>query len=131
MKHLSDAFSPPKVSSPQRSLRIQNNITDTSMAHKNKKEDSIKELRDGIDAVDKKLVILLAERFKWTKKVGKYKATNNLPAKDLAREQKVFTDRSVWAKRFGVDEDLVKKMFVLIITSVKKKHTALKNTSRK
>ncbi|MDO8603972.1 MAG: chorismate mutase [bacterium] len=91
----------------------------------------IKKLRAGIDKIDKEIIALLGERFKWTKKVGEYKAKYDLPAKDVAREQQVFSDRRLWAKKFGVDEDFAVEIFKAIIKSVRQKHTAIKNTKKK
>ncbi|MCX6712971.1 MAG: chorismate mutase [Candidatus Vogelbacteria bacterium] len=84
-------------------------------------------LRVGIDKTDKKIIALLAERFKWTKKVGEYKAKNNLPAKDPTREREVFENRKRWAKQSGVDEILVAEIFKTIIALVRQNHHAIKN----
>lgn len=97
------------------------------MPNKNTKESEIKKLRVGIDKIDKEIVTLLGERFKWTKKVGEHKAKYDLPAMDKAREERVFKDRRIWAKKFGVDEDFVEVLFKAIIKSVRQKHTAIKN----
>lgn len=97
------------------------------MTIKTTKEDQIKKLRAGIDKIDKEIVALLGERFKWTKKVGEYKAKYDLPAMDKAREQQVFNDRKLWAKKFGVDENFTEALFKSIIKLVRQKHTAIKN----
>ncbi|MCB0905312.1 MAG: chorismate mutase, partial [Actinobacteria bacterium] len=44
-------------------------------------------LRGSIDNIDAALVHLLAERFKITKAVGRYKASADLPAADPDRER--------------------------------------------
>lgn len=99
------------------------------MTIKTTKEDEIKKLRVGIDKIDKEIVALLGERFKWTKRVGEYKAKYDLPAKDQTREDQVYKDRRIWAKKFSVDEDFVGVLFKAIIKSVRRKHTAIRNTT--
>ncbi|HEY2417340.1 MAG TPA: chorismate mutase, partial [Steroidobacteraceae bacterium] len=48
----------------------------------------LQRLRDSIDNIDAALVHLLAERFKFTKAVGEFKAAQGLPPADPAREAK-------------------------------------------
>ena len=45
----------------------------------------LKTLRDSIDNIDAALVFMLAERFKITQAVGRYKAEKDLPPADPAR----------------------------------------------
>ena len=47
----------------------------------------LQDYRASIDNIDAALVHLLAERFKVTKAVGRYKATADLPAADPEREE--------------------------------------------
>lgn len=101
------------------------------MLNKNTKGEEIKRLRVGIDKIDKEIVALLGERFKWTKKVGEYKAKYDLPAMDKAREEQVFKDRRTWAKKFGVDEDFAEALFKSIIKSVRQKHADIKSAKTK
>ena len=46
----------------------------------------LQRLRNSIDNIDAALVHLLAERFKFTRAVGEFKASRGLPPADLARE---------------------------------------------
>ncbi len=98
------------------------------MATKISQTQTLQKLRSGIDAIDKKLVILLARRFALTKKVGIYKAAHRLPARDAAREREVFKERRAWATMHNVDAGLVHQLFVSILKTVRHKHTALKKT---
>lgn len=54
-----------------------------------------------------------------------------MPSKNLKREQEVFKDRRVWAKKFKVDEDAVEQVFDFIIKIVKRNHKAIKDTKAK
>lgn len=87
----------------------------------------LKKFRKQIDVADKKLVKVLSERFKVSKKVGRYKAKYDLPAQDKKREVEMFATRNLWAKKLKVDENLTEQIFKLIIKTVRKKHKDLKN----
>ena len=50
-------------------------------------DEQLEQYRSSIDNIDAALILLLAERFKITKAVGKYKAANSLPPADPAREE--------------------------------------------
>ena len=49
-------------------------------------DETLTELRRSIDNIDAALIYLLAERFKITQKVGRYKAEQKLPPADLEPE---------------------------------------------
>ena len=49
-------------------------------------DETLSEFRSSIDNIDAALILLLAERFKVTGKVGDYKAKVGLPPADPARE---------------------------------------------
>ena len=50
-------------------------------------------LRKRIDAIDQKIVRLLEERMAIARRVGEYKAANNLPVLDSEREKAVIQSR--------------------------------------
>ena len=50
-------------------------------------------LRKRIDAIDQKIVRLLEERMALARRVGEYKAANNLPVLDSEREKAVIQSR--------------------------------------
>ncbi len=95
------------------------------------KVESIKKFRKNIDKIDRKLIFVLAERFRLTEKVGEYKAKYDLPVKDPVREQEMFTERRLWAKELGIDKNVVDKIFNLIIKSVRQKHKIIKKVKVK
>lgn len=86
------------------------------------KPNDLKKFRKQIDALDKKLVLTLAERFKVTKKVGEYKAKYNLPAKDPNREKEMSKARIKLAQKYQLDEKMVARVFGRIIEVVRKNH---------
>jgi chorismate mutase len=90
-----------------------------------KKIDLLK-YRDEIDNLDKKLLDILSKRFSVTKKVGLYKAKNNLPVKDLSREKELFARRIALSKKYSLETEMIKKIFRAIIDSVYKEHKKLK-----
>ena len=82
----------------------------------------LKNLRDEIDKTDKKLVELLAQRFRITKKVGEYKKARGLKACDPRREAEMFKERAMRAEKLNLDPGLAVKIFKLIVGASKKKH---------
>lgn len=55
--------------------------------------EELKELRQEIDAIDRKLVELFCRRMEVTRRVGQYKAARGLPVLDQAREQAVLQEK--------------------------------------
>lgn len=86
----------------------------------------IKKLRKKIDKVDKKLLEILAERFKLTGQLGIYKKKHHLPIEDKKREKEIFKKRKILAKKLNLDSLLIEKIFKLIIKNVKKNHKKIK-----
>ncbi len=86
------------------------------------KTDQLSKLRKEIDAADKSLLIALAKRFSATKKVGQYKAENNLPVVNKKREQEMMVMRRKLAKKFLLDDSFVEQLFKLILKTVYKEH---------
>jgi chorismate mutase len=90
-------------------------------------KNELEKLRAEINSLDKELVSVLAKRFAVTQKVGKYKAKNNLPAKDPKREKELYASRELMAKNFKLDAKMVKKIFQEIIKTVRKNHRLIKS----
>lgn len=82
----------------------------------------LKKLRQEIDKIDKKLLKILAERFALTNEVGRYKKKHKLGVCDSQREKEMFKKRNLWAKKFNLDQNLVKEIFKLIIKTTRRKH---------
>jgi chorismate mutase len=76
------------------------------------------EYRSSIDNIDAALVHLLAERFKVTKAVGRYKATADLPAADPAREEIQIARLRLLAEGAGLDPAFTEKFLRFIVAEV-------------
>lgn len=90
------------------------------------KNTNLSKYRDEIDNLDKRLLDILSKRFSVTKKVGQYKAKNNFPVKDLAREKEMFARRAELAKKYSLETEMISKIFRAIIDSVYKEHKKLR-----
>jgi chorismate mutase len=80
------------------------------------------EYRRSIDNIDAALVHLLAERFKITKAVGRYKAEAHLPAADPAREQVQLERLRSLAEESGLDPLFTEKFLRFIVDEVIRHH---------
>ncbi len=76
------------------------------------------EFRSSIDNIDAALVHLLAERFKVTKAVGRYKATAALPPADPAREEIQIARLRSMAEAAGLDPAFTEKFLRFIVAEV-------------
>jgi len=85
-------------------------------------------LRDSIDNIDAALVHLLAERFKCTQAVGRYKAAHGLPPADPAREAEQIARLRKLAAAAKLDPDFAEKFLNFIVTEVIRHHEAIRAT---
>lgn len=76
--------------------------------------DSLDNIRDHIDALDNRLVELLAQRMQYIPKAGEYKRAHNLPALDEVRWQQATEIRLKQARSLGLSEELVAELYELI-----------------
>jgi chorismate mutase len=79
-------------------------------------------LRESIDNVDAALVHLLAERFKFTQKVGRLKATHGLPPADPERERQQIIKLKALATESHLDPVFGEKFLNFIIAEVIHQH---------
>ena len=75
-------------------------------------------LRLSIDNIDAALVHLLAERFKFTQKVGVLKAEKGLPPSDPERERVQIERLRRLAEEAELDPDLAEKFLNFIVAEV-------------
>jgi chorismate synthase len=79
-----------------------------------KKTPTIGKLREQIDLIDKNILILIAERQKLVKEIGKEKIKNNLKILDRKRELDALSDRKKLARRLKLDTNIIEKLFKLL-----------------
>jgi chorismate mutase len=78
--------------------------------------------RASIDNIDAALVHLLAERFKITQAVGRYKADVGLPPADPEREQQQVARLRGLAEESGLDPLFTEKFLRFIVDEVIRHH---------
>jgi chorismate mutase len=83
-------------------------------------------LRSSIDNIDSALIHMLAERFKVTQEVGRYKAETKLPPSDPAREERQITRLRQLAADAGLDPEFSEKFLRFIIDEVIRHHERFK-----
>lgn len=88
--------------------------------------DPLAEWRDTIDNIDGAMVALLAERFKTTRKVGLWKAANEIPAVDPERELAQVARFRTLASAANLDPDFLERFLRLIIDEVVSHHRAVR-----
>ncbi len=75
---------------------------------------SIEEIRDAIDSLDRQIVESLGRRFDYVKAITRFKKTeSDVRAPD--RYNAVLTQRRVWAAEAGLAPDVVEQMYRLLI----------------
>lgn len=84
--------------------------------------DQLHQYRQSIDNIDAALVYLLAERFKVTQAVGRYKAENSLPPADPVREEAQIARLRKLAMEADLDPDFTEKFLRFIIDEVIRHH---------
>lgn len=85
-------------------------------------DDRLDAYRASIDNIDAALVHLLAERFKITKDVGRYKAEVGLPAADPEREELQVRRLRSLAVESGLDPAFTEKFLKFIVAEVIQHH---------
>lgn len=81
-------------------------------------DEQLAKFRSSIDNIDAALVYLLAERFKVTQDVGRYKAAAGLPAADLEREERQVARLRTLAEQAGLDPVFSEKFLRFIVAEV-------------
>ncbi len=82
--------------------------------------------RQSIDNIDAALVFMLAERFKITQAVGRYKAENELPPADPGREESQIARLRQLAIDAQLDPEFSEKFLRFIIDEVIRHHERLR-----
>ena len=87
----------------------------------------LEEIRASIDNIDAALIHVLAERFKYTKRVGKLKAEHNMPPADPDREARQISRLRDLATEADLDPAFAEKFINFIIDEVIRHHEAIRN----
>ena len=85
-------------------------------------DDVLDAYRSSIDNIDAALVHILAERFKVTQAVGRYKAQAGLPPADPAREERQIARLRKLAADARLDPEFTEKFLRFIIDEVIRHH---------
>lgn len=85
-------------------------------------DETLQGYRDSIDNIDAALVHVLAERFKITQAVGRYKAAAGLPAADPEREEQQVARLRALAEDAGLDPGFTEKFLRFIVAEVIQHH---------
>ena len=84
------------------------------------------ELRGSIDNIDAALIHIRAERFRCTKRIGVYKAKDDLPPADPEREARQVARLRRLAADANLDPDFAEKFLAFIVKEVIRHHESLR-----
>ncbi|PAX07106.1 chorismate mutase [Sphingomonas lenta] len=89
-------------------------------------DETLRGYRRSIDNIDAALVHLLAERFKVTQAVGRYKAETGLPPADPGREEEQIARLRRLATEAELDPEFSEKFLRFIIDEVIRHHRGMR-----
>ncbi|MDO4913201.1 MAG: chorismate mutase [Bifidobacteriaceae bacterium] len=88
----------------------------------------ISQLRDSIDNVDMAVLALLAERFKYTTRVGLLKARAGFAPADYHREDYQIQRLQRLSKDVGLDPEIAEMYREFVVAEAKKRHKRIKES---
>ena len=91
-------------------------------------DETLRGFRQSIDNIDAALVHILAERFKVTQAVGRYKAKMGLPPADPGREERQIERLRRLAEEAQLDPEFSEKFLRFIIDEVIRHHQQERDT---
>ncbi|GAB7102513.1 chorismate mutase [Streptomyces phaeofaciens] len=83
------------------------------------------QLRESIDNIDAAVVHMIAERFKYTRRVGRLKAVHRLPPSDPSREARQIARLRDIAESAHLDPAFAEKLLTFIIAEVIRHHETI------
>ena len=92
------------------------------MAEASPSDAELAAFRKSIDNIDAALIHMLAERFRITQAVGRYKAANALPPADAAREERQIARLRALAVEAELDPEFSEKFIRFVIDEVIRHH---------
>ena len=91
----------------------------------------LRPFRGKIDALDDKIMALLAKRFAIVRAVGELKAAHNFPSYISDRVVQVRERNAATGKKYGIDPDFVRMLYSLIIYQSCAEEDIIKHARRK
>jgi chorismate mutase len=82
-------------------------------------------MRDSIDNLDAAIIHMLAERFRCTRSIGKWKAQHGLPPSDPGREAEQISRLRQLAAVSKLDPDFAEKFLTFVIQEVIRHHESI------
>ena len=76
----------------------------------------MKNIRQQIDQIDRKIIKLLAERMDLVKEIAKFKKTNKLAILDKKREEELKNNLKKLAEKYGLDPEFVNRLYSHVFT---------------
>lgn len=83
-------------------------------------------LRENLDAIDAKLLQLLAKRMGIVAEVASHKRDHALRIRDLSRERQVLSDRCTQADELGLPPGIIESIFRLVLLASRERQAALR-----
>jgi chorismate mutase len=99
----------------------------TNRGSRQMSDDVLDAYRSSIDNIDAALIHMLAERFKVTQAVGRYKAQAGLPPADASREERQIARLRHLAEEARLDPEFSEKFLRFIIDEVIRHHERLRD----
>jgi chorismate mutase len=99
----------------------------TNRGSREMSDDVLDAYRSSIDNIDAALIHMLAERFKVTQAVGRYKAQAGLPPADPSREDRQIARLRHLAEEARLDPEFSEKFLRFIIDEVIRHHERLRD----
>jgi chorismate mutase len=99
----------------------------TNRGSRQMSDDMLDAYRSSIDNIDAALIHMLAERFKVTQAVGRYKAQAGLPPADPSREDRQIARLRHLAEEARLDPEFSEKFLRFIIDEVIRHHERLRD----